>query len=466
MTFKTYLLLEDLESKLPILLVQYGAAPAIVSFLKTRHPEAYLQMMRKQLHSPVPGSASPWHNEMIRLFRDIAARTDPTMPKAKYITWILQMIKNKSVRMYEDFDKVKERLSEFDRLKKTPDFNGQYRDINQYGTYGQLAATIDANKGLKSKGELVRSSEMSGISKISEIVVTSGDIKKYPVEPAELGYGMFEVGASEIFKFNLYLVNTPEAASKLFRETDWCIKDPKWFNQYKDKNFYYITGISKGPRHTSKVPDIELPLYLANFGTKQLKDKNDNAIDEYGQQEYTTIGKYDVYTNPKVVHLLLDFFRPLPAYQAFKKDCIKRNTKSLAGGHYVPAEVEEWCEATFKKILWTEDIGDLLGPGAQVGVPLLKKVDKRQIGILIESIFSMMEDWASDKEFLEPPNEFYALLIKDGADALPEEVRSGVDYDARIIWIENKRKDQAWLKVKAKEIADWASENLYWTYSS
>jgi len=420
-TFKTYLLLEDIESKLPILVKQFGK---IVT--NTSNFPGGAQGMRSRI-APVAAEDA---------IQYIAKRADPTYPTAKYITWILQMIKGGSIRGEEDYDKTKSRLVQFERLKRIPNYIGS-RDINQYKTYGELAHAINANLSVKSKGEQIRTAEMAGVDWIAE----QGD-------------------------WTMYLVNTPEAASKLFRETDWCIKDPKWFNQYKDKNFYYITGISKGPRHTSKVPDIELPLYLANFGTKQLKDKNDNAIDEYGQQEYTTIGKYDVYTNPKVVHLLLDFFRPLPAYQAFKKDCIKRNTKSLAGGNYVPAEVEEWCEATFKKILWTEDIGDLLGPGAQVGVPLLKKVDKRQIGILIESIFSMMEDWASDKEFLEPPNEFYALLIKDGADALPEEVRSGANYDARIIWIENKRKDQAWLKVKAKEIADWASENLYWTYSS
>lgn len=128
-----------------------------------------------------------------------AANTfDPTK-NASYITWILRMLKKGVLAGEEDGPKVKERLTQFSELKRKPQFPTDKRDINSFKTYGDLAEVIDEFSGIQTKGEQIRAAREEGIEFIDQL----GDTK-------------------------LYIVTTPEAGAKYFRNTDWCVKDPRY----------------------------------------------------------------------------------------------------------------------------------------------------------------------------------------------------------------------------------------------
>jgi len=394
-TFKTYLLLEDIESKLPILVKQFGK---IVT--NTSNFPGGAQGMRSRI-APVAAEDA---------IQYIAKRADPTYPTAKYITWILQMIKGGSIRGEEDYDKTKSRLVQFERLKRIPNYIGS-RDINQYKTYGELAHAINANLSVKSKGEQIRTAEMAGVDWIAE----QGD-------------------------WTMYLVNTPEAASKLFRETDWCIKDPKWFNQYKDKNFYYITqkqqklyndrsygqdvmtlpsdvnvyDTPESPQLNKHI--VELPMYLANFGSLQLKNPQDESFGTGPGESFHQPSEID--------KILLTFFKPLPAYQEMKKNIANSGGSDYTS--YITGDANTYCNEMYNEA--EEDAEDNIAKG-----DLIER---------IMDLDTMMEWVGNNGGALIGPNEFYPILVADGvkvnrrvADGIDEEAYFDVFYHACQEWV-------------------------------
>jgi len=170
-----------------------------------------------------------------------AAETfDPTK-NSEYITWVLRMLKSGVISGEEDSDKVKERLLNFTELKRKPQFPKDKRDINSYKSYGDLAETLDEFQGIKTKGEVKRESLEEGIEFIDS---SSG----------EEGKGT-----------NLYIVTTEEAAAKYFRQTEWCVKDPRFFNNY-------------GPPYYFFTEDGE-PKTLLHLNSNQCMDVRDRPTD-------------------------------------------------------------------------------------------------------------------------------------------------------------------------------------------
>jgi hypothetical protein len=140
-------------------------------------------------------------------------KADPT--NGKYLPWIARQVKTKKLRFPEDQQKVFDRLSQFHSLKKKEEFLGD-RDINQYPDYGTLAQTLDQNLGVTTKGEKVRALQTEGTKLLNRL--------DNPHTCETLA---------------LYEGTTPEASAKLFRHTEWCVKDPEHFDHY-DPPFHYI----------------------------------------------------------------------------------------------------------------------------------------------------------------------------------------------------------------------------------
>lgn len=140
---------------------------------------------------------------------------DPTGDRAVYTQWILRQYLNNNFKGEEDIDKFKDILTKFTKLKNSKKI--QPADLNQYKSYDELTEKVNnilnESGGYTSKREEETTKASEGIQKIDQ----DGDIE-------------------------LYLVTTPEAAAKEFRNTEWCVKDPKWFNDYADtdSNFYYF----------------------------------------------------------------------------------------------------------------------------------------------------------------------------------------------------------------------------------
>ena len=144
-------------------------------------------------------------------------KADPTGDRAVYTQWIIKQYINDNFKGEEDIDKFRDILSKLIKLTKSKRMSQS--DINQYQTYGDLVSSInDVLKnlgGYTSKGEEGRIKTEEGIKHID----SEGN-------------------------FDLYIVNTPEAAAKYFRHTQWCVKDPSYFDNYAKrggKDFYFIT---------------------------------------------------------------------------------------------------------------------------------------------------------------------------------------------------------------------------------
>ena len=146
---------------------------------------------------------------------EICNDMDPTGKKAVYTQWILRhhVLNEEPISGYDSIDY----LQKFTDLKKSKKLQNADADINHYKSFADLKAKVDQvleeTGGYTSKRKEEKSNTEEGIQKIDQ----DGDIE-------------------------LYVVNTQEAAAKEFRNTEWCVKDPKFFNQYAetDKNFYYF----------------------------------------------------------------------------------------------------------------------------------------------------------------------------------------------------------------------------------
>ena len=146
---------------------------------------------------------------------DICNDMDPTGKKAVFTQWILR----RHALDGEEFSGVEssDYLQKFLELKKSKKLQNADADINHYKSFADLKEKVDQvleeTGGYTSKRKEEKSNTEEGIQKIDQ----DGDIE-------------------------LYLVTTPEAAAKEFRNTGWCVKDPKYFEQYakKDSNFYYF----------------------------------------------------------------------------------------------------------------------------------------------------------------------------------------------------------------------------------
>ena len=67
--------------------------------------------------------------------------------------------------------------------------------------------------------------------------------------------------------YKVIRVSTSEAAARLFRGTEWCIKDPKWYNIENVGGFYYVEKDNK-------------PYVLVQEESNQFKDVNDKEISD------------------------------------------------------------------------------------------------------------------------------------------------------------------------------------------
>lgn len=170
-----------------------------------------------------------------------AAETFDPSKNAAYITWILRMLKKGVIVGEEDAQKVQERLTQFEELKKKPQFPKDKRDINAYKTYGDLAETLDEFQGIKTKGEMKREAQEEGIQ------------------------FMGSSGGREGSGISLYIVTSDEAGAKHFRNTDWCVKDPRYFNNYGPP-YYYFTENGQ-------------PRTLLHLNSQQCMDVRDRPTD-------------------------------------------------------------------------------------------------------------------------------------------------------------------------------------------
>lgn len=137
-------------------------------------------------------------------------QADPT-PNKGYSIWISKLALAGTVILPEDIDKLQEKITQFEELKKRGKIKGV--DINQVKSYGELARIVEKAMGEKTKGETYRDNLVNG----QQQLWTDGF-------------------------WAVYRVTTPEACAKLFRGTEWCVKDHKHSEYYlADGPLTYVT---------------------------------------------------------------------------------------------------------------------------------------------------------------------------------------------------------------------------------
>lgn len=220
-----------------------------------------------------------------------ANNADPTGDKAVYTQWILRqylqsIIFKISGKVIINTDEYKEVLNNFIRLKNSKKI--QPADINQYKSFDDLKAKVDQvleeTGGYTSKRQEEQTKAEDGIKKLDQ----DGDIE-------------------------LFVVNTPEAAAKEFRNTEWCVKDPKFFDQYAetDKNFYYF---KKGGQpyllvHRQDYKDVEdnIPSDEILYDIRKLLIRNKLcSINANIASYYLKNGFIQKSSNPEEYHEMVD----------------------------------------------------------------------------------------------------------------------------------------------------------------
>lgn len=181
-------------------------------------------------------------NNLQKQFKDqpdkiqLVLNADPTPNKA-YSVWIGKLLKSKNIILPEDASKLQERIGQFNELKKRNKIRG--KDITQMSSYQELAKLVDEAMGTQTKGEAYRDNLHNGM---------------------QLYY--------QDEKWKVVYITTVEAASKLCRGTEWCVKDPEHSEDY----------LSRGP--LILVYRMDKPFVLIHEQSGSVKDINDDSVAE------------------------------------------------------------------------------------------------------------------------------------------------------------------------------------------
>jgi len=152
----------------------------------------------------------------------------------KHARWLCYLAKNNLIRIPEDNDKLKNKLKQFEVYKRFMPI--EKRDINSYKDYAELAQILEPYLGMMGRREEVKFKEQEGAKILMD-------------EPP----------------WNIVKLTKPEATSKLLRHTEYCIKDPKFFNEYEPAIFYLVY-------YNDEI------FCLVHYETNQFKDKWDRPL--------------------------------------------------------------------------------------------------------------------------------------------------------------------------------------------
>jgi len=165
--------------------------------------------------------------------RDLG-RYDPSS-QAKFITWILRVLRDTSGLDTFNGERVRGALEQFNRIKNYPDFQGK-KDINQYANFDELVYTMDEAAQLKSKKQKQQSIEK---------ITTWKD-------------------------YTLWLISTPDAAKKFAQHSSLCFcDDPHATN--------YTVGQAHNPRSGP-------PLYGVTKGNDKVAALHPNSQQYHDMQ--------------------------------------------------------------------------------------------------------------------------------------------------------------------------------------
>jgi ribosomal protein S18 acetylase RimI-like enzyme len=169
---------------------------------------------------------------------EMVIAADPT--EKDYVMWLAKALAASQIRLPEDTEKIKGQLTAFNKLKRSPTFDGD-KDIQSY-TPASLYQTLQDNMGEMSNKEKNRDLIRSG-AEGARLILNDGD------------YKVFEV-------------TDPNLLMTLSSNTNWCTAQERYAKQYTssgaDYVFYY-----KGKPYAQYDPN-----------SKQFMDVHDESLTE------------------------------------------------------------------------------------------------------------------------------------------------------------------------------------------
>lgn len=149
-----------------------------------------------------------------------------------YMSWIVKNISNGDFIMWEDSDKFKELLSDFDKFKRNPSLKNIEKDINKYKNYAELHEIITDVKKDNLYNETIK--------------------KIHPI---------LSNGSYKVYKLTDYIQSKP-----LLKNTGWCVQQERFWNSY-GQPYYLIT--KNNERYA-----------LVHFDSSQCKDIHDGIFED------------------------------------------------------------------------------------------------------------------------------------------------------------------------------------------
>jgi len=185
------------------------------------------------------------YNVRVGTIRKVA-EADPTLQK-KYINWLIQQYKNRSIRFPEDNYKVLETLKFFDKHKA----RFEQRDINRYKTYYDFDEVVD---GIKEK---LTPEDLKSKKQIQKEVKVRGASIVYDESP----YKVIEIV-------------TPQAAAIYARGTRWCTSIEGIASRYLKRRSLHVVF-----KHNKKYAQFHgVSGQLMNIQDRPLKWEDDTVF--------------------------------------------------------------------------------------------------------------------------------------------------------------------------------------------
>ena len=193
---------------------------------------------------------------------------DPT-DDLNYVTWIAREFKDKKIRLPEDTGKIRQQLTQFTKLKRSPKFKGE-KDIQKYDP-SSLYRTVTELQTAVSKKEQTRELKTQGRPGAEVIYNRDGVV--------------------------MYAVTDPEALMELSSNTNWCTTQEEHATRYlKDYNTIY-TIYKNGKPYVQYDPKSD---QLMNTEDKDIRD----VLPEDADQVFPDLPDARVVLDPTMIDVI------------------------------------------------------------------------------------------------------------------------------------------------------------------
>ena len=186
-----------------------------------------------------------------------------------YVTWIARQLQQKKIRLPEDAGKMREQLTQFTKLKRSPKFKGE-KDIQKYDP-SSLYRVVNENKTQVSEKEQIRELKTKGRPGAQIVYNRDGMV--------------------------MYAVTEPEALMELSSNTNWCTTQEDHAKRYLKNDNTIYTIYKNGEPYVQYDPKSN---QLMNTEDKDIRD----TLPEDADQVFPDLPDSRVVVDPSMIAVI------------------------------------------------------------------------------------------------------------------------------------------------------------------